>query len=361
LPGGGTIGCGGSDSPVMRVVRPDAFFLRMAVNGPIGFGEAYLAGDWTSEDPTGVLTVFALRLRRPVSRSASVLRWILDARVPESEENTVEGARQNVGRHYDLPAEFFSLFLDESLTYSSACFEDGDDLAAAQARKVERVLDDAGVRAGTRLLEIGTGWGGLALAAARRGADVVTTTISAEQHRIAAGRVAAAGFADRVNVLRRDYRELDGRYDAIVSVEMVEAVGERYWAAYFGCLDRLLAPSGRIALQVITMTHDRMIATKDVHTWIQKYVFPGGQVLSVPAIEQQLSRTGLRVLARRSMGSSYATTLRCWRERFLTRRDDVAALGFDETFARMWEYYLAYAEAGFRAGHLDVWQFQLGR
>ncbi|WP_330277824.1 cyclopropane-fatty-acyl-phospholipid synthase family protein [Lentzea sp. NBC_00516] len=361
FPGGETIGCGGPHSPVMRVVRPGALFRRLARVGPIGFGEAYLTGDWTSQDPAGVLTPFAIRLTRPVSRTAVALRRVLDARVPESERNTEQGARRNARYHYDLPAEFFALFLDESLTYSGACFDDTDDLLTAQLNKIGRVLDDAAVGAGTRVLEIGTGWGTLAIMAARRGAEVVSATVSPEQHRVATSRIAAAGLGDRATVLLSDYRELKGTYDAIVSVEMVEAVGAEYWPAYFGCLDHLLAPGGRVALQAITMSHDRMLATMNVHTWIQKYVFPGGQVLSVRAVEEQLARTRLRVLSRRSSGFDYARTLETWRERFLASREEVARFGFDETFARMWEYYLAYAEAGFRAGHLDVWQFSLGR
>ncbi|MEV4188079.1 class I SAM-dependent methyltransferase, partial [Streptosporangium canum] len=208
-------------------------------------------------------------------------------------------------------------------------------------------------------LEIGTGWGELALRAARRGAVVVSITLSQEQWELARARVADAGLSDRVEILLADYREVSGGYDAIVSVEMIEAVGARYWPVYFAALERLLAPGGRIAIQAITMPHERMLATLDTHTWVRKYIFPGGMLPSVTAIEGNLG--GLRITDRLSLRADYAETLRLWRERYLERVDAVGALGFDDTFHRMWTLYLAYSEAGFRSRYLDVWQFTLGR
>ena len=191
---------------------------------------------------------------------------------------------------------------------------------------------------------------------------MTTLTISAEQARLAQERLAAAGVADRVQVLLRDYREAQGCYDAVVSVEMIEAVGVAYWPTFFSALDRLLVPGGRVGLQAITMPHARMLVSHDDYTWISKYVFPGGVIPSVEAIEQNLAaHTGLHVAARRSLGPDYARTLAHWRRRFLDRWDDVAELGFDATFRRMWEFYLAYCEAGFRVGYLDVHQFSLAR
>jgi cyclopropane-fatty-acyl-phospholipid synthase len=218
------------------------------------------------------------------------------------------------------------------------------------------------VRPGCRLLEIGTGWGELAIRAARRGASVVTVTISREQHALAVQRVTEAGLDGQVSVELRDYRDVDGEFDAICSVEMIEAVGERYWPVYFEALDRLLAPGGSIGLQVITMPHDRMLATRHTYTWVQKYIFPGGLIPSVRAIEDGLSRhTGLRITARDDFGAHYAETLKIWRDRFAARADDVHRLGFDEVFVRMWTLYLCYAEAGFRSGYLDVSQLTLAR
>jgi cyclopropane-fatty-acyl-phospholipid synthase len=220
----------------------------------------------------------------------------------------------------------------------------------------------ARVTTGQHILEIGTGWGGLAIRAALRGARVTTLTISAEQARLAEQRIAEAGVADRVQVLMRDYREAQGQYDAVVSVEMVEAVGERYWPTYFAALDRLLRPGGRVGLQSITMPDSRMRATRGDYTWIHKYVFPGGIIPSVESIEANLAQdTTLRAVERRSLGPDYARTLAQWRRTFLDRWEEVAALGFDETFRRMWEFYLGYCEAGFRVGYLDVHQFALAR
>jgi cyclopropane-fatty-acyl-phospholipid synthase len=237
-----------------------------------------------------------------------------------------------------------------------------DDLAAAQRRKIDRLLDRAQVGEGTRLLEIGTGWGELALRAAARGADVVSVTLSAEQKRLAEERVAAAGFTDKVRVELKDYRAVEGEYDAVVSVEMIEAVGYEYWPVYFTTIDRLLAPGGRAAIQAITLPHERMLASRRSYTWIHKYIFPGGFIPSVRAIEDITAReTGLRVRERFSMGDSYAQTLRLWEERFTSRHDEVAALGFDETFERMWRFYLCYSRAGFQAGYLDVQQFLFDR
>ena len=361
LPGGKVLGAGDRNSPVMRIVRPAALYRRLGVCGPIGFGEAYLAGDWSSTDPAAVLTPFAARLRRPASRTAALARRKLDQGRPAGERNTPEGAKANIRRHYELSNDMFALFLDESMTYSSAVFAAGDDLRAAQLRKIDAVLDDAGVRPGSTLIEIGTGWGALAIRAAQRGAEVTTVTNSQEQADLASRRIADAGLRDRVTVQLGDYREASGMYDAVVSVEMIEAVGAEFWPVYFATLSRLAAPGGRVALQAITMPHDRLLATRDVYTWTQKYVFPGGQALSVRAIEEQVAKAGLRIDARRSIGEHYARTLHEWRDRFLAAREQCAALGFDEAFERMWEFYLAYSEAGFRSGFLDCWQIRLGK
>jgi cyclopropane-fatty-acyl-phospholipid synthase len=357
LPSGEWLGRGG---PVMHVHRP-AFFHRVGTGSTIGFGEAYMAGDWSSPDPAAVLTPFAARMARLVPRPLQVLRQFADTRRPAGDRNTPDGARANIHRHYDLSNDLFGAFLDESMTYSSAWFGPADDLHAAQLRKIDGVLDLARVGPGSRVLEIGTGWGALAIRAARRGATVTTLTISAEQRDLAARRIAAAGVADRVEVRLQDYRESAGSYDAVVSVEMIEAVGEEYWPAYFTTLHRLLAPGGRVALQAITMPHDRMAATRHSQTWITKYVFPGGQLLSVPAVEHHSRAAGLAITARRRLGDHYARTLHEWRTRFTAAAGRVADLGFDETFRRMWEFYLSYCEAGFRAGYLDVWQFRMVR
>jgi cyclopropane-fatty-acyl-phospholipid synthase len=254
------------------------------------------------------------------------------------------------------------------MTYSSARFPTGPSgqpeageelLPQAQCRKIDRLLDLARVGPGTRLLEVGTGWGELAIRAAARGAAVVTVTISPEQQALAARRVAQAGLSGRVRVELRDYRDIKGDFDAICSVEMIEAVGEKYWPAFFTVLADRLAPGGRIGLQAITMPHDRMLATRHTYTWIQKYIFPGGLIPSLPAIEDTARAAGLRVTSRDDFGAHYAETLRIWRDRFCAQTGEVRALGFGQDFIRMWTFYLCYAEAGFRSEYLDVCQLML--
>jgi cyclopropane-fatty-acyl-phospholipid synthase len=371
LPDGRLIGGGKPADPVMVLHRPRDFFRRFGACGLIGFGESYLAGDWDCADLTGLLTVFAANVGDLVPPWQQRLRQLAVRRHPADDTQTREGARRNIGRHYDLSNELFALFLDDTMTYSAAVFETGADgtpvaaqhlLAEAQRRKIDRMLDRAGVGPGCRLLEIGTGWGELAIRAARRGANVVTITISREQQALAARRVAEAGLADRVSVQLRDYRDIDGVFDAICSVEMIEAVGERYWDAYFTALDQHLAPGGRIGLQTITMSHDRMLATRRTYTWIQKYIFPGGLLPSVTSIQNSLtSSTRLRITARDNFGAHYAETLKIWRDRFCARADELESLGFDEVFRRMWSFYLSYSEAGFRSGYIGVSQLTLAR
>jgi cyclopropane-fatty-acyl-phospholipid synthase len=364
-PDGGVLGSGGKSAPVMRLVRPGAFYARLGADVKIGFGEGYLTGDWATGADTDLgdlLTAFAARLTRLVHPALQRLRHLVERTQPAHEENSKQNSRSNISRHYDLSNELFEAFLDDTMTYSSAWFEPGDDLTAAQVRKIDGILDLARVRSGMHLLEIGSGWGSLAVRAAReRGARVTTLTLSSEQQALARKRAAEAGVSDLVEVRLQDYRDATGRFDAVVSVEMIEAVGERYWPTYFAALDTLLKPGGRVGLQAITMPHDRMMATRRSYTWIHKYVFPGGIIPSLRAIEDNLTaHTRLSVVERRELGPHYARTLALWRERFLANWGALSG-SFDDTFRRMWEFYLAYCEAGFRAGYLGVSQLGLAR
>jgi cyclopropane-fatty-acyl-phospholipid synthase len=354
---------GPPDGPIVELHDPKAFFARLGVGGKIGFGESYMAGEWNSTELVEVLEALARHADSLVPRPLQVVRRWYDARQPNSEDNDPLGSARNIVRHYDLSNELFATFLDPSMNYSAALFTDEHrTLAQAQAHKIERLLDATGVRRGTRLLEIGTGWGELALRAARRGAHVTSLTLSNEQAALARQRVAAEGFGGAVEIRVQDYRDATGTYDSIISVEMVEAVGERWWPTYFRTLDRCLAPGGRIGLQAITMAHDRLLATKSSWTWIHKYIFPGGLIPSEQVIRETLSHcTSLDIVDRMSFGQSYATTLARWQEQFVAREVDVDRLGFDETFRRMWSFYLAYSEAGFRCGYLDVVQVVFAR
>ncbi len=373
----------GRGGPVAVIHRPEEFFARVGSQGLIGFGEAYLTGAWDAEDLSGFLGVLSAEMADLVPRPMQKLRALYVARPPRFHRNTEDQTRGNIAHHYDLSNDMFELFLDPTLSYSSALFESdqdhardrvgellrasapyaveqGDgptraDLETAQARKLERLLDETGVTEGSRVLEIGSGWGELALRAARRGARVTTITLSSEQQVLARERIEQAGMSDLVDVELLDYRAVTGHFDAVVSVEMIEAVGHEYWQTYLETIERVLVPGGRAGIQAITMPHDRMLATKQTYTWINKYIFPGGFLPSVQVLEE-LGRehTDLVLTGRLSMGLHYAETLRLWDEAFTAAHDDVLALGFDETFLRMWHFYLEYSRAGFASAYLDV-------
>jgi len=367
LPDGKRWGAGGPDDPVMQVARPADLFRRLGMDANIGFGEGYQAGDWSSPQLADLLTAMATQLTTVVPPGLQSLRVWAQRMRGHLESNTSTVAKRNVEAHYDLSNEMFATFLDETMTYSCARFDaldgdDGDGLTRAQLRKIDGVLDFAGVGPGSEVLEIGTGWGALSVRAAQRGATVTALTLSAEQQRLAQQRVREAGVGDRVTILLQDYREAAGQYDAVVSVEMIEAVGADYLPTYFTAVDALLKPGGRVALQSITMPHERMLISRRAYTWINKHIFPGGLIPSIDAIEATLAEhTGLRIAQRRDHGLDYARTLRCWRQRFLAQWETVASMGFDDTFRRTWEYYLAYCEAGFRTGYIDVSLIQLQR
>lgn len=365
-PDGTVVGAADPTVPTLAIHQPQAMARRIGRYGLIGFGESYMAGEWSSDDLTAVLTVFATSMSDLVPRTVQWLRPIAPAFRLRWRGASRDQARRNIAEHYDLSNELFAEFLDETMTYSCALFTrlpaNPDDLVAAQRRKVDRLLDMAEVDCGSEILEIGTGWGELCIQAAARGARVRSVTLSIEQQRLARLRVAEAGLSDSVQIDLCDYRDIEGSYDAVVSVEMIEAVGYHAWPRYFATLQRLVRPGGRVAIQAITMPHDRMLSSRNTQTWIQKYIFPGGLLPSTQAISAITKRhKGLQTVEITSMRAHYAETLRLWREQFLRRRNDLAHLGVDDVFARMWELYLAYSEAGFRSGYLDVNQWTFAR
>ena len=359
LPNGEVLGPEKTNLPTMRILDEN-FFARLGKDLKIGLGESFMAKEWEANPDLGdVLTPYAERLLHIVPGWMRKFRKLFEPFHPKHEENNPEGSKSNISRHYDLSNELFALFLDETMSYSSANFGDDkpiwDNLAKAQIRKIEGILDFAGVKAGMNILEIGTGWGQLAIQAALRGAKVHSITLSKEQKALADARILKAGVANLVSVEIRDYRDLQGEYDAVVSVEMIEAVGEKYWPTYFDAIAKHLKTGGKFGLQAITMPHDRLLASKHAYTWIHKYIFPGGIIPSREVIDQ-FTKKSMKLVDSRAMGPDYGFTLKLWRERFMQNRDKVAKLGFDGEFERMWQYYLAYSEAGFRAGHLNVWQ-----
>jgi cyclopropane-fatty-acyl-phospholipid synthase len=335
-------------------------------SGDIGFAESYIAGDWTTPDLASLLKVFIAN--RDAIESVVYGTWwgsLLHRARHLLHRNTRRGSRKNIHAHYDIGNRFYRLWLDETMSYSSAWF--GGDrtqcLERAQQAKVARALHECRVRAGDRLLEIGCGWGTLARAAAADfGARVTGVTLSTEQLDGARGLVRAAGLGERVELRLQDYRDIPDRdFDAIVSIEMFEAVGREYWPGFFATLRDKLKPGGHACIQSITIRDDlfeRYVAGTD---FIQQYIFPGGLLPSPSAFRAAARKAGLQVVNELAFGADYAETLRRWRERFLAEEPCVRALGFDTRFLRIWEFYLAYCEAAFSEGNTDVVQFTLRR
>lgn len=364
----GVVCCGDADAaqPVTVRVHDPAFYRMTAASGSVGAGEAYMDGHWRCDDLVGLVRLL-VRNRDlldgmetgPARLGGLALRgW--NALRP----NTRTGSRRNIAAHYDLGNDFFALFLSPDLMYSSALFErDDDTLETASTRKLDRICRALALAPGDRVIEIGTGWGGFALHAARHyGCHVTTTTISREQHALASRRVAEAGLQDRVTLLLQDYRDLEGRYDKLVSIEMIEAIGARYLDTYFARVGALLEPDGLALLQAITIEDHRYAQARDSVDFIKRFIFPGSFIPSVSAMLQaKTARSDLQLLQYEDFGLSYARTLQAWRERFLARLPEVRAQGFDARFVRMWEFYMAYCEGGFRERSIGVGHLLLGK
>jgi cyclopropane-fatty-acyl-phospholipid synthase len=352
--------------PVRIEVTHDRFWTRLARDGDVGLGEAYTAGELRSPDPAAMLELLA----RNRAAMEAALGWLplpgraLRRLAHARRANTRRNSPRNIRDHYDLGNAFFELFLDRTWTYSAARFDGGaGPLDQAQERKLDRAAALAGLGPGREVLEIGSGWGGFALRAAREtGCRVTGITLSREQLAFARERAEREGLADRVRFELCDYRDARGQYDAIVSIEMIEAVGHRYYGEFFAACDRLLRRGGRLVLQAITIADQRYDAYRRTPDWIQKHVFPGGQVPSLGALVAASARRSRLVLDRlETFGPDYARTLAEWRRRLLERADEAARRGYGPSLVRTWEYYLAYCEAGFRLGELDVGQMVFRR
>ena len=342
-------------------IRDGAFYAAVAARGSVGAAEAHMDGLWSCDDLVALVRILVLNralLDRLEGGAARLAGWLLRA-VHGLRRNTLAGSRRNIAAHYDLGNEFFKLFLSDDLMYSSALWDGPQDtLAQASQRKLARICARLELGPGDHVLEIGGGWGGFALhAAAHHGCRVTTTTLSHEQQRLALERVQRAGLADRVTVLLEDYRSLRGRYDKLVSIEMVEAVGAEYLPIYFARLGQLLSDSGLALVQAITIEDHRYAQALRSVDFIKRCIFPGSFIPSIHALlSAKTEACELSLVQLEDFGLSYARTLQAWREAFLARRSEVRALGFDERFIRMWEYYLAYCEGGFRERSIGVAQ-----
>ncbi len=353
--------------PEIRVdVLDPRFWPAVALGGSVGAGEAYMDGLWRCDDLVGLVRLL-LRNRRVLEgmdRGLAGLSAPLRRLLHRLNRNTPAGSRRNIAAHYDLGNAFYRLWLDATLMYSCAVFERPDmSLEEASLAKLDRICKKLGIRPGDRVLEIGTGWGGFALhAAGRYGARVTTATISREQYDLACQRVSDAGLRERVEVLLSDYRDLSGQYDRLVSIEMVEAVGADYLETYFRQCGRLLKPDGAMLLQAITIADQRYEQALTEVDFIQKHIFPGGFLPSVTALTAAMTRgSDLRTLHLEDIGPHYAETLSRWRANFFTQIDRIRALGFDERFIRMWDFYLSYCEGGFRERDIGTVQMVLAK
>jgi cyclopropane-fatty-acyl-phospholipid synthase len=347
-------------------VRDPAFYADLAFGGSVGAAESYMLGHWSSPDLTGLLRLLLVNRAALDSLEGGLARLTAPLRLAAHwlHRNTRAGSRRNITAHYDLGNEFFRLMLDETMMYSCALFErEGMTLADASRAKLDLVCRKLDLRPDHHVLEIGTGWGGFALhAASRHGCRVTTTTISPSQYELARERVRAAGLEDRITVLLEDYRDLRGRYDRLVSIEMIEAIGHRQFETFFGRAGELLAPDGRMLLQSITIADRHYERARDDVDFIKRYIFPGCCIPSVGALTAAMVvSSDLRLVHLEDIGPHYATTLAAWRRNFHANLERVRALAYPDTFVRLWEFYLCYCEAGFAERALGDVQMLLTR
>ena len=356
LPGGGMALFGDGEQPLLLQVHDEAVFSRILARGDIGLAEAYLDGLWESPDLTGLLTLLANN-RDALARAVyGSWRQLLAARLRHwFNRNSRTGSKRNIMAHYDLGNDFYRLWLDPGMSYSSALYRPQDDgsLASAQDAKYRRILERLQAQSGERVLEIGCGWGGFAELAVQQGLQLTGLTLSPAQLAWAKARVPQA------DLRLQDYRDTAERFDHVVSIEMFEAVGERWWPSYFATVAQALRPGGRAVIQSIVIRDDLFATYRRGTDFIQQYIFPGGMLPSRQAFRAAAARQGLQVSDEFTFGHDYARTLAAWREAFEAHWPQIAELGFDETFRRLWRLYLCYCEAGFLAGNIDVVQFEL--
>jgi cyclopropane-fatty-acyl-phospholipid synthase len=362
LPNGGVVHRTGLRfGPVAEIrIRRWRGLARMLLRGEPGFVDGYLDGDWSTPELDAIFDLFLVNEATLSPRSRT--NWFVRLRgriLQRFRDNTRRGSRRNIAAHYDLGNDFYALWLDRGMNYSAALFEGAADLESAQIAKLDRIAALLDLKPDHRLLEIGCGWGGLAERVAKHCRAYVGLTLSTEQRDYAASRPGVTD-ASHAEVRLQDYRDVNGRFDRIASIEMFEAVGEKYWPLYFDKLRNLLSPPAIVVMQVIVIAPHRFAAYSRRPDYIQRHIFPGGMLPTIDHIREQAARVGLAIEQSESLGASYVLTLREWRRRFTEAWPRIKALGFDERFFRLWTYYLAYCEAGFRRLSVDVLLLRLG-
>lgn len=372
LPDGSQKTFGKGDEMVCRMkINTNAFFRRCVLFGDIGFGESFMLGEWESDDVTAVIKWLILNIDKSPVMSGRTNKFspvnflkAVNTLYHKARPNSISGSKKNISEHYDLGNDFYRAWLDKSLTYSSGIFrEDNTNLEDAQYEKYDRLCRELKIKSDDHILEIGSGWGGFAChAAANYGCKVTTVTISEAQFKFAKDRFEREGLSDKVNIYLKDYRKIEGKFDKIVSIEMLEAVGHKYLPMYFAKCHELLKPKGLLGLQVIICPDSRYDELRQGVDWIQKHIFPGSLLPSVRAINLAINETGdLSMIGLKELGKSYARTLNLWRENFNNNLEEIKKLGYSDQFIRKWNYYLSYCEAAFDMRNINVVQMVYSR
>jgi cyclopropane-fatty-acyl-phospholipid synthase len=372
LPEGQTIEFGNSDEIHAKIeVKNNIFFKKCLLGGDIGFGESYVEGDWETDSITNVIKWMILNVENMVSMSGNSRSFDPTALLSsfnkiyhKLNKNSLSGSKKNIEYHYDLSNDFYKLWLDETMTYSSGIFtQENTTLKEAQLNKYQALAEKLEIKSSDHVLEIGTGWGGFSCYLVENfGCQVTTTTISEEQYKYAKELIKQKGFEDKITLLKKDYRDLTGQYDKVASIEMIEAVGHEFLPSYFSQCSKLLKPKGIFAIQAITSPDSRYTQFKNGVDWIQKHIFPGSLLPSIGEMTKVINKVSdLHMIKFNDYGLHYAKTLRTWFDRFNNEKSEVKALGFDNTFIRKWNYYLNYCEAAFEMRNISVVQIAFTR
>ena len=352
-----------ANDKVTVTIHSNEFYVFLGSGGVTGVAEAYMAGYWTADNLVLLLQIVLKNKKIFLSLDSGFAKLInpINKFIHWRKQNTLKGSKQNILAHYDLSNDFYKLWLDPTMTYSCGYFQDNSvSLEQASIEKIDRICRKLKLNKNDHILEIGTGWGSFSLHAAKQyGCTIDTVTISDAQYEYASKKIESSGLDSQINIFNKDYRKIEGKYDKIVSIEMIEAVGEKYWPVYFSQIKNLLKPNGKAAIQVITIDDRYFDGYKKFPDFIQKYIFPGGMLPSMQVLKKPILQSGLKIDKIDSFGKDYASTLSIWKKQFNRAWPKISKLGFDDKFYRMWNLYLSYCEGGFKSGSIDVKQIKL--